>query len=113
MLNAAKSGSPDVRVAALRTLESVGDASTVPFLADTAAIRRPKGPVQDAARRTLGSLKGRASTTPSSRCWGSRRSDAIAVELLKAVADRRIFLAKPAVSAALVGGRRRPCASRA
>ena len=28
-LNAAKSGSPDVRVAALRTLESVGDASTV------------------------------------------------------------------------------------
>ena len=39
-LNAAKSsGSPDVRVAALRTLESAGDASTVAFLADTAGVR--------------------------------------------------------------------------
>jgi hypothetical protein len=99
-LSAAKSGSPDVRVAALRTLESAGDASTVAFLADTAG-SEPKGPVQDAARRTLASLKGRDVDDAIVAMLGQPAPAAFTAELLRAVADRRIFLAKPAVSAAL------------
>jgi HEAT repeat protein len=100
VLNAAKSGAPDVRAAAIRALESVGDESTVPFLAETAATAG-KGPVQDAARRALGGIPGRAVDDAIVASLGRPASDAIAVELLKAVADRRLFLAKPAVSASL------------
>jgi hypothetical protein len=78
----------------------VGDASTVPFLADTAAAAE-KGPVQDSARRALGGLRGREVDDAIVAGLRQPASDAVAVELLKAVADRRIFLAKPAVSAAL------------
>ena len=99
-LAAAKSDSADVRVAALRTLESAGDASTVAYLADTAG-SAPKGPVQDAARRTLGSLKGRDVDDAIVALLGQPAPAALTAELLRAVADRRIFLAKPAVSAAL------------
>ena len=49
-LEAAKSDSANVRVAALRTLESAGDASIVPLLAEIAASAQ-KGPVQDGARQ--------------------------------------------------------------
>ena len=53
-LQAARRDSPDeVRMAALKVLEAAGDASTVPFLVETAA-SEAKGPVQDAARRALG-----------------------------------------------------------
>jgi len=100
VLAAARSGSPEVRAAALQALESVGDASTVPFLAETAASAE-KGPVQDAARRALGGVPGRAVDDAVVSSLKQPASDAIAVELLKAVADRRIFLAKPAVSASL------------
>jgi hypothetical protein len=99
-LAAAKSDSTEVRVAALRTLESVGDASTVAYLADTAG-SAPKGPEQDAARRTLGSLKGRDVDDAIVALLGQPAPAALTAELLRAVADRRIFLAKPAVSAAL------------
>ena len=99
-LQAARSDSPDVRVAALKTLEAVGDASTVPFLWETAASAQ-KGPVQDAARRALGGLKGREVDDAIVGALKQPSSDAVAAELLKAVADRRIFLAKPAVSASL------------
>ena len=99
-LNAAKSDSPDVRVAALRTLESAGDASTVAFLADTAG-SAPKGPVQDAARHTLASLKGRDVDDAIVAMLGQPAPAALTAELLRAVADRRIFLAKPAVAASL------------
>jgi len=100
VLNAAKSGAPDVRAAAIRALESVGNESTVPFLAETAATAG-KGPVQDAARRALGGIPGRAVDDAIVASLGQPASDAVAVELLRAVADRRIFLAKPAVSASL------------
>ena len=99
-LAAAKSDSTDVRVAALRTLESAGDASTVAYLADTAG-SAPKGPVQDAARHTLGSLKGRGVDDAIVALLGQPAPAALTAELLRAVADRRIFLAKPAVSTAL------------
>ncbi len=101
VLLAAKSASPDVRVAALRTLESVGDASTVTFLAETAAAG-PKGPVQDAARMALAGLRGREVDDTIAGGIKQPASDAIAVELLKAVAERRLFLDKPSVAAALL-----------
>jgi hypothetical protein len=99
-LQAARSDSPDVRVAALKTLEAAGDASTVPFLSETAASEQ-KGPVQDAARRALGGLQGRAVDDAVVSSLKQPSSDAVAAELLRAVADRRIFLAKPAVSSSL------------
>jgi len=99
-LQAARSDSPDVRVAALKTLEAAGDASTVLFLTDTAASAQ-KGPVQDAARRALGGLQGREVDDTIVGALKQPSSDAVAAELLKAVADRRIFQAKPAVSASL------------
>jgi HEAT repeat protein len=100
VLQAAKSASPDVRVAALKALESVGDASTVTFLAETAAAG-PKGPVQDAARMALAGLRGREVDDTIARGMKQPASDAIAVELLKAVAERRLFLDKPSVAALL------------
>jgi HEAT repeat protein len=99
VLQAAKSASPDVRVAALRTLASVGDASTVMFLAETAA--GPKGPVQDAARMALAGLRGREVDNAIVGGMAQPASDAMAAELLKAVAERRLFLAKPSVVASL------------
>jgi HEAT repeat protein len=99
-LQAARSDSPDVRAAALRTLASAGDASTVPFLAETAASAQ-KGPVQDAARHALGGLQGREVDDAIVGALTQPSSDAVAAELLRAVADRRIFRAKPAVSASL------------
>jgi HEAT repeat protein len=78
----------------------VGDASTVAFLADTAG-SAPKGQVQDAARRTLGSLKGREVDDAIVTMLGQPAPAALTAELLKAVADRRLFVAKPAVSAML------------
>jgi hypothetical protein len=99
-LAAAKSGPAEVRVAALRALESVGDASTVPFLAETAA-SAGKGPVQSAARQALNGAPGRAVDDAVVGALTRPASDAIAAELLKAVAERRLFLAKPAVSASL------------
>ena len=100
-LQAARDSSPDVRVAALRTLESVGDASTVTFLAETAAAAG-KGPVQDAARRALGGIRGRDVDDAIAAGLKQPASDAIAVELLKAAAERRLFIARPAVTASLV-----------
>jgi hypothetical protein len=99
-LEAARSTSTGVRVAALKTLESAGDASLVPFLAETAASAQ-KGPVQDAARRTLATVTGRDVDDAIVGTLKQPTSDAVAAELMRAVADRRIFLAKPAISASL------------
>ena len=100
ILQAARSGADSVRVAALRALEPVGDASAVPLLAETAATA-PKGPVQDAARRALGSLRGREVDQAIASGLARPASDGVAAELLKAVAERRLFIAKPEVTAAL------------
>jgi HEAT repeat protein len=100
ILQAAESGSPDVRVAALRALEPVGDASTVAFLVETAAAG-PKGPVQDAARHALGGLLGRAVDDAIVAGLAKPTSDAVAAEWLRAVAERRLFIAKPSVAASL------------
>ena len=100
-LQAARRDAPDeVRIAALKVLEAAGDASTVPFLVETATSEK-KGPVQDAARRALGGLRGREVDDAIVGGLKQPASDAAAAELLRAAADRRIFLAKPAVSASL------------
>jgi HEAT repeat protein len=101
ILEAARASSPAVRVAALKALESAGDSSVVPFLVERAA-SAGKGAEQDAARRALGMLKGRAIDEAILGMLGPQPSGPAAGELLKAAADRRIFLARPAVAAALL-----------
>ncbi len=100
VLDAARSGSPALRIAALSALASVGDVSVVPFLVERAAAAG-KGPERDAARRALGMLKGRAVDDEILRRLGLQPRESEAVELLKAVAERHVYDAKPAVTAAL------------
>lgn len=88
-----------VRLAALKALAVVGDASLVPFLAGRAASAR--GPEQAVARAALGALPGRASDDAILALLGGKPDDALAGELLAAVAERRLYVAKPLVAAAL------------
>jgi HEAT repeat protein len=93
------SRTPAVRMAAFKTLGTVGGPSAVRPLAEAAA--RAKGPEQAAARVAIGSLKGRAVDEEIVTLLGQKPSDDLAGELLLAVGDRRIFPAKSAVTAAL------------
>lgn len=56
-LRLARGGAPEVRVAALDALASLGNASDVPFLADAAT--SPEAPVAEAALTTLQKLPGK------------------------------------------------------
>jgi HEAT repeat protein len=89
-----------VRIAAMKALESIGGPSVVSFLAGKAADAR--GPEQAAARSALAMLKGRAVDEAILALLAQKPGDALAGELLLAVADRRIFAAKPVVAAFLV-----------
>jgi HEAT repeat protein len=93
------SPTPAVRVAAFKTLGTVGGPSAVKPLAEAAS--RSKGAEQAAARAALGSLKGRAVDDEIGALLGQQPSEELAGELLLAVGDRRAFAAKPVVSAAL------------
>jgi HEAT repeat protein len=99
VLQAARSNAVPVRIAAMKALESTGDPSVVPFLAGKAADAR--GPEQAAARSALGTLKGRAVDEAVLTLLTQKPTDAVAGELLLAIADRRIFAAKPVVAASL------------
>jgi len=99
VLRAARSSALPVRLAAMKALESAGNPSVVPFLAETAADTR--GPEQAAARSALGMLKGRAVDEAILALLTQKPTDAFAGEMLLAIADRRIFTAKPAVAASL------------
>lgn len=99
VLQAARSQAAPVRLAALRALESVGDASSVPFLAETAANSR--GAEQSAARSALRMLKGRPADDAVLALLAQKPGDDIQGELLLAIADRRIFAAKSTVAALL------------
>ena len=99
ILQAAGSNAVDVRIAAMKALESTGGASVVPLLVDTAA--RTRGDEQAAARSALGMLKGRAVDEALLDMLAKNPAEAVARELLLAVADRQYFAAKPAVAAAL------------
>jgi len=100
VLQAARSNAVPVRIAAMEALESTGGPSVVPFLAEKAADAR--GPEQAAARSALGMLKGRAVDEAILALLAQKPSDAVAAELLAAVADRRMFAAKPVVAASLM-----------
>jgi hypothetical protein len=92
VLEAARSKSPDVRIAALEAIQATGDAGSVAFLAETAA--KSRGAEQAAAREALALVKGRDVDDAilaqlSKRPWGD-----VEAELLQAAAERRIFTAK-------------------
>lgn len=99
LLQAARSGAPPVRLAALKAIGSVGGAAEVPLLAGVAA--DAKGAEQAAARAALASLKGRAVDDAIVAMLGKKPTDAVAGELLLAIGDRRIFSAKSLVVSAV------------
>jgi HEAT repeat protein len=97
--NELRSPTPAVRMAALKTLGTVGGPAAVRPLAEAAA--GSKGVEQAAARAAIGSLKGRAVDDEIVAELGRNPAGDLAGELLLAVGDRRAFPAKPIVSAAL------------
>jgi HEAT repeat protein len=98
-LAAAGSGSEAVRLAALKGIGEIGGAQSAGFLAERAAATG--GAEQSAARAALGSLKGRAVDDEIVAQLNRKPADKLAGELLLAVGDRRVYPAKPVVSAAL------------
>jgi HEAT repeat protein len=99
ILPAARSDAAPVRIAALRALESVGDASTVPILVERAA--KTRGAEQSAARSALSLLKGRPVDVAMLAMLAQEQPDEVRVELLQAVAERRIYPAKNVVAGSL------------
>jgi HEAT repeat protein len=99
VLQAAKSNAVSVRIAAMQALETVGDASTVPFLVETAA--KSRGPEQSAARGALGLIKGRLADDAVLSLLANNPADDIQGEVLQAIAERRIYSAKAAVAGCL------------
>jgi HEAT repeat protein len=99
ILEAARSNTPEVRLAALGALPAVGDATTVSMLLETAA--RARGPEQAAARAALNGLKGHAVDEALLAELTKKPAGGQEVELLIAVAERRIYPARPAVASFL------------
>ncbi len=99
ILEAARSNTPEVRLAALGVLPAVGDATTVSMLLETAAGAR--GPEQVASRAALAGLKGRAVDEALLARLTKKPAGDEEVELLVAIAERRIYPARPAVAASL------------
>ncbi len=98
-LDAARSPSDAVRIAALRAIGQTGGAAQVAFLAERAS--SAKGAEQAAARAALGSLKGRTVDDEIVAQLRKTPADPVAGELLLAIGERRIFPAKDAVVSAL------------
>jgi HEAT repeat protein len=98
-LDAAKSSTDAVRIAAFKAIGLTGGVPQVTFLAERAAAAR--GLEQTAARAALGSLKSRAVDDEILAQLAKKPADAIAGELLLAIGERRIFPAKNTVVAAL------------
>lgn len=91
---AAQSASEPVRMAAYLALESVGDASVLKSLVETAA--KARGPEQAAVRNAIWLLKGR-SVDDAVLAWIDQNpQEEIQSELLLAVSERRIFAGKVA-----------------
>ena len=88
VLAAAKSASPDVRIAALRALARVGDPSTVPLLAERAALS--KGGEQLAARASLWTLPGKEVDEAILFWLVGSPSDPVKNELIQASGERGI-----------------------
>jgi len=95
LLAAAEDPSPDVRLAALRSIAAAGDGRSVIFLATKAA--RTAGAEQDAAREALARLKGKDADAAVLSHISKTSDDAIKAELVRAASERRIAAAKPAL----------------
>lgn len=100
LLAAAEDPSPDVRLAALRSIARAGDGKSVIFLAAKAA--RTAGPEQDAAREALARLKGLDADAAVLEHLDKASDERIKAELVRAASERRIAAAKPGLMA-LVG----------
>lgn len=92
LLQAARGGTEPVRIAALKALESAGDASATEFLAEAAA--RTRGTEQSAARSALAGIRGRSADEAVLELLAAKPPDDVLSELLLAVAERRLFSAK-------------------
>jgi HEAT repeat protein len=99
ILEAARSDSLPVRLAAIQALEPTGGASAVPLLLEKAV--RTSGPEQTAARVALGQLKGREVDDAILALLGKKPAEDDACELLLMAADRSLFAAKSATAALL------------
>ena len=99
ILAAAKGDVPAVRLAALKALELAGDATVVPFLAETGA--KTRGAEQTAARNTLASIKGQEIDAAGVSRLDPKSAEDIQSELLLAVSERRVFAAKSAMASFL------------
>jgi type 1 glutamine amidotransferase/HEAT repeat protein len=97
VLAAVKSPSTDVRIAAARTLATVGDAATVPLLAEHAAAS--KGSEQAAARASLAALPGKDADEAVVFWLVASPSDAVKSELIRAAGERRIGASKSQLKA--------------
>jgi len=92
ILQAAQSAQQAVRVAGLKALEKVGDASTVEFLAAAAA--KSSGKEQDAARTSLWGIKGREIDEAVLSALAKQPADDVLNELILSIGERQIFAAK-------------------
>jgi HEAT repeat protein len=97
LLAAAEDPSPDVRLAALRSIGKAGGAKPVAFLATKAA--RTSGAEQDAARESLARLRGLDVDSAILAHMDKVSDDAVKAELVRAAGERRIAGAKPALMA--------------
>jgi hypothetical protein len=99
VMEAAKSDSLPVRLAAMKALETVGDESALPVLVQAAA--KTRGAEQAAARSALGLLQGTGVDAKLMALLSQNPSEDVEGEVLLAVGDRRIYVAKPMVSTRL------------
>jgi HEAT repeat protein len=92
VLQAARSPQEPVRMAGLKALEKVGDASSVAFLAEAAAKSQRKE--QEIARTSLWGLKGREVDEEVISLMAKQPADDVLNELLMSIGERRIFAGK-------------------
>jgi HEAT repeat protein len=93
LLMAAESPSPNLKLAALRSITQAGDGKSVVFLATKAA--RTAGAEQEAAREALARLKGADVDGAILEHLAKASDDAVKAELVRAASERRIAGAKP------------------
>ncbi|MGA2587638.1 MAG: HEAT repeat domain-containing protein [Candidatus Aminicenantales bacterium] len=89
---AAKNPSKDIRMAGIKALEKAGDASVVPFLAETAAAA-PRAE-QAVARNSLWGLRGKDADEAILALLAAQPSEGVQAELIQSVGERRIFAGK-------------------
>jgi hypothetical protein len=95
ILQAARGSSAAVRLAALKALESTGDASTVRFLAESAA--KTRGGEQAAIRAALAGMKGREVDEAVAAALRDGTDPAVQAECLQALGSRLAYPAKSIV----------------